>query len=151
MQRMLPPDATRAEPSTSQNPSRPISDHLRDGRVAPNTQPIPADTRAFEYRFSKKYLSSLPEGQRPLERDVFGERCFLTNEFALLMLRFALARTFPSCNLDVMAGDRSVWRTRLRKYRSQGEGSNSWRMGNVARYRNAEANDESLRLYWVNE
>jgi CD2 antigen cytoplasmic tail-binding protein 2 len=74
MQRMLPPDAPRPEPSTSQNPSRPISNNLRDGRAAPNTQPIPTDTRAFEYRFSKKYLSSLPEGQRPLERDVFGER-----------------------------------------------------------------------------
>lgn len=74
MQRMLPPDAPRPEPSTSQNSLRPITDTLHDGRAAPNTQPVPADTRAFEYRFSKKYLSSLPEGQRPLERDIFGER-----------------------------------------------------------------------------
>ncbi|KAJ9101912.1 hypothetical protein QFC19_004993 [Naganishia cerealis] len=72
MQRMSPPDAPRPAPSTSQNPSRPISDGLRDGRAARGTQPIPPDTRAFEYRFSKKYLGSLPEGQRPLERDVFG-------------------------------------------------------------------------------
>jgi CD2 antigen cytoplasmic tail-binding protein 2 len=73
MQRMLPPDAPSAAPSTSQNPSRPISDTLQPGRTAPNTRPIPTDTRAFEYRFSKKYLASLPEGQRPLERDVFGK------------------------------------------------------------------------------
>jgi CD2 antigen cytoplasmic tail-binding protein 2 len=72
MQRMAPADAPIPTPSTSQNPSRPIVDGLQDGRSAQSTHPVPADTRAFEYRFSKKYLSSLPDGQKPLERDIFG-------------------------------------------------------------------------------
>ncbi|KAJ9108888.1 hypothetical protein QFC21_000209 [Naganishia friedmannii] len=72
MQRMAPPDAPVPAPSTSQNPSRPITDGLQVGRSVQSTHPVPADTSAFEYRFSKKYLSSLPEGQKPLERDIFG-------------------------------------------------------------------------------
>ena len=31
------------------------------------------DTRAFEYRFSKRYIDALPAAQRPVEREVFGE------------------------------------------------------------------------------
>lgn len=148
MQRMLPPDTPRPAPSTSQNTSRPISDTLRDGHVAPNTQPVPADTRAFEYRFSKKYLSSLPEGQRPLERDVFGERDRSVCAYSLLTRGFAFVRSFPSTDPNVVAGDGSLWWTRLREYRGQGEGSDSWGMGNMARHCDAQAGDKLLRLYW---
>lgn len=30
--------------------------------------------RAFEYRFSKRYLDGLQGAQRPVEREIFGER-----------------------------------------------------------------------------
>ncbi|WVF68535.1 hypothetical protein IAT40_003303 [Kwoniella sp. CBS 6097] len=34
--------------------------------------PPPEDKRAFQYRFSMAYVRSLPEAQRPVEREVFG-------------------------------------------------------------------------------
>lgn len=37
-----------------------------------STPAAPVDTRAFQYRFSMAYINSLPEGQRPIEREVFG-------------------------------------------------------------------------------
>lgn len=33
----------------------------------------PADSRQFQYRFSMQYVRNLPEAQRPVEREVFGE------------------------------------------------------------------------------
>lgn len=33
----------------------------------------PRDTRAFQYRFSMAYVRALPEAQRPVEREIFGE------------------------------------------------------------------------------
>jgi CD2 antigen cytoplasmic tail-binding protein 2 len=33
----------------------------------------PVDTRPFQYRFSMAYVKSLPEAQRPVEREVFGK------------------------------------------------------------------------------
>jgi len=38
----------------------------------PAPPPPPTDTRAFQYRFSLAYMRSLPEAQRPVEREVFG-------------------------------------------------------------------------------
>ena len=38
---------------------------------AQNTPPV-RDTRSFQYRFSMGYVRSLPEAQRPVEREVFG-------------------------------------------------------------------------------
>lgn len=35
--------------------------------------PSPPDTRSFQYRFSMAYIRKLPEGQRPVEREVFGK------------------------------------------------------------------------------
>jgi CD2 antigen cytoplasmic tail-binding protein 2 len=32
----------------------------------------PPDNRQFQYRFSMTYIRSLPEGQRPVERELFG-------------------------------------------------------------------------------
>jgi CD2 antigen cytoplasmic tail-binding protein 2 len=52
IQRMLP----REETAPAVAPARP-----------------PPDNRAFQYRFSLAYLRTLPEDQRPVEREVFGE------------------------------------------------------------------------------
>lgn len=39
----------------------------------PSAPALPQDTRQFQYRFSMAYMRTLPEAQRPVERDVFGE------------------------------------------------------------------------------
>lgn len=39
----------------------------------PAPSPAQRDTRAFQYRFSMAYVRALPESQRPVEREVFGE------------------------------------------------------------------------------
>lgn len=44
----------------------------REAEPAPPPRP-PTDSRTFQYRFSLAYMRSLPEGQRPVEREVFGE------------------------------------------------------------------------------
>lgn len=59
LQRMLPD-------STSRGPSA--------GNGTPPVRPIP-DTRQFQYRFSRTYIRSLPEEQRPVEREKFGKLC----------------------------------------------------------------------------
>ncbi|ORX37622.1 hypothetical protein BD324DRAFT_578379 [Kockovaella imperatae] len=59
IQRMLPAPPA---PSSSSN-GMPV-EHIE--RVAP------ADSRQFQYRFSMKYLQSMPEANRPVEREVFG-------------------------------------------------------------------------------
>ena len=41
----------------------------RSGQSAPPVR----DARSFQYRFSMAYVRSLPEAQRPVEREVFGE------------------------------------------------------------------------------
>ncbi|WVQ84522.1 hypothetical protein IAT38_006676 [Cryptococcus sp. DSM 104549] len=48
----------------------PQSDSAPQRQAAP--PPPPADTRQFQYRFSLAYMRSLPEGQRPVEREIFG-------------------------------------------------------------------------------
>ena len=58
IQRMLP-----APPAPGANGSR--SEHV--------TWTAPADDRQFQYRFSMRYLQSMPEAHRPLERETFGE------------------------------------------------------------------------------
>lgn len=45
-----------------------------DNEPAPALRP-PTDTRRLEYRFSLAYVRALPEAQRPVEREVFGESC----------------------------------------------------------------------------
>ena len=40
-------------------------------------QEAKVDLRAFEYRFSKKYLSGLDAARRPVEREVFGSSTVL--------------------------------------------------------------------------
>ncbi|ADV23917.1 CD2 antigen cytoplasmic tail-binding protein 2 [Cryptococcus gattii E566] len=76
IQRMLPVPADGAH-----NPPR----------AAPPPQPA-ADNRQFQYRFSMAYVRNLPEGQRPVEREVFGP-------FSLLQLRGWRSTGFfgPSC------------------------------------------------------
>ncbi|KLT45820.1 hypothetical protein CC85DRAFT_268327 [Cutaneotrichosporon oleaginosum] len=57
----------------------------------------PPDNRAFQYRFSLAYLRTLPEEQRPVEREVFGP-------FSQLQLRGWKATGFfgPNCeNIEV--------------------------------------------------
>jgi len=56
LQRMLPESASRDSPA---------------GNSTPPVRP-PPDTRQFQYRFSMTYIRSLPEGQRPVEREIFG-------------------------------------------------------------------------------
>ncbi|BEI90454.1 uncharacterized protein CcaverHIS019_0305240 [Cutaneotrichosporon cavernicola] len=76
VQRMLP----REETASAAAPARP-----------------PSVNRAFQYRFSLAYLRTLPEDQRPVEREVFGP-------FSLLQLRGWKATGFfgPNCeNIEV--------------------------------------------------
>jgi len=40
--------------------------------AAPTTAP-PKDERQFQYRFSMAYVRALPEAQRPVERELYGE------------------------------------------------------------------------------
>lgn len=40
-------------------------------------QEAKVDLRAFEYRFSKKYLSGLDAARRPVEREVFGSSAII--------------------------------------------------------------------------
>lgn len=56
LQRMLPAPPTNGSSSTA-------------NRVSPP----PRDNSQYQYRFSMKYVRALPEAQRPVERDVFGE------------------------------------------------------------------------------
>lgn len=53
MQRMLPAPASAPPPTSVPRP--------------------PPDNRQFQYRFSMTYIRSLPEGQRPVERELFGQ------------------------------------------------------------------------------
>jgi CD2 antigen cytoplasmic tail-binding protein 2 len=41
--------------------------------------PPAKDERQFQYRFSMDYVRNLPESQRPVERETFGERHVETN------------------------------------------------------------------------
>lgn len=68
----------------------------------------PPDNRAFEYRFSLPYLRTLPEDQRPVEREVFGElrgqNQLTPGPFSMLQLRGWKATGFfgPNCeNIEV--------------------------------------------------
>ncbi len=72
--RMLPPD----QAAQVQAQSQPQSSASIAASAAP-AAPTPRDTRAFQYRFSMGYVRALPEPQRPVEREVFGELpvCFL--------------------------------------------------------------------------
>jgi len=48
----------------------------KDSTAPSNGSPAPRpppDTRQFQYRFSMTYIRSLPEGQRPVEREIFGQ------------------------------------------------------------------------------
>lgn len=58
LQRMLPAPATNGS---------------ANGQRTPTASAPAADTRQFQYRFSLPYVRSLPEAQRPVEREVFGE------------------------------------------------------------------------------
>lgn len=88
IQRMLPRDETSAPAA----PARP-----------------PPDNRAFQYRFSLAYLRTLPEDQRPVEREVFGKVCgyrskLTSGPFSMLQLRGWKATGFfgSSCeNIEV--------------------------------------------------
>lgn len=62
IQRMLPSQPTNGGSNGNSATSS------STGRAAP-------DTRQFEYRFSMAYIRNLPEGQRPVEREVFGMSC----------------------------------------------------------------------------
>lgn len=74
--------------------------------TAPGAVPArpPADNRAFEYRFSLAYLRTLPDDQRPAEREVFGElrRSYelTTGPFSLLQLRGWKATGFFGANCE---------------------------------------------------
>ncbi|GMK56609.1 hypothetical protein CspeluHIS016_0304490 [Cutaneotrichosporon spelunceum] len=87
IQRMLP----REETAPAAAPARP-----------------PPDTRAFQYRFSHAYLRTLPEDQRPVEREVFGP-------FSLLQLRGWKVTGFfgPNCeNIElrvINAAEEQPW------------------------------------------
>ena len=59
MQRMLPAPATNGS-----------SNGLNGGFPTP---PLRRADRSFQYRFSLNYVRGLPEAQRPVERDIFGE------------------------------------------------------------------------------
>ncbi|TXT12978.1 hypothetical protein VHUM_01379 [Vanrija humicola] len=63
-----------------------------DEAAAPAAPRPPPDTRQLEYRFSLNYMRTLPEGQRPVEREVFGP-------FPIMQLRGWKATGFfgPNC------------------------------------------------------
>lgn len=46
----------------------------RPAAAAAVPSPPAVDNRQFEYRFSMAYVRNLPEAQRPVEREVFGEQ-----------------------------------------------------------------------------
>jgi len=65
LQRLLPPPpptSTRPPPSSSSSSSGP-----------PQSAPPADDGSQYEYRYTMDYIKSLPEGEKPVEREVFGE------------------------------------------------------------------------------
>lgn len=83
---------------------------------APSAPPPKQDTRQFQYRFSMAYVRNLPEAQRPVEREVFGECCaimkwtvltLISGPFALSQLQAWRGTGFfgsPACeNIEVRA------------------------------------------------
>jgi CD2 antigen cytoplasmic tail-binding protein 2 len=44
-----------------------------NGSASGQSTPPVKDTRSFQYRFSMGYVRSLPEAQRPVEREMFGK------------------------------------------------------------------------------
>lgn len=64
LQRLLPPP-----PPTSTRP--PPSSSSSSG--PPPLNPSADDGSTYEYRYTMDYIKSLPEGERPVEREVFGE------------------------------------------------------------------------------
>lgn len=68
IQRMLP---VSSEPHNGSG----NSSNGNGNAPAPSPRPAstPTDTRAFQYRFSIPYVRTLPEHQRPVEREIFGE------------------------------------------------------------------------------
>jgi len=89
LQRMIP-----AESSAATN--APIDTTGTARAVAANgdsSQQAAAQMKAFEYRFSKPYISGLPPDQRPIEREVFGPFPFPT----LMSWRQSGALGGPDC------------------------------------------------------
>jgi hypothetical protein len=99
LQRMLP--ASKEPSSATSGPSAPRP---------------PPDTRQFQYRFSMTYIRSLPEGQRPVEREVFGESAVHAAFETKLMLR-----SFPNTNIGAVESFRRL-RPKLSKYRDTPSG-----------------------------
>ncbi len=81
LQRMIP--ASSAVPPSSAPASN------GSGAAAP-----PSANRAFEYRFSKPYISTLPAAQRPVEREIFGEWKVGKHQ-ALALMNPAIQVPFP--------------------------------------------------------
>lgn len=82
-----------------------------NGSSAP---PRPAnDTRQFQYRYSMTYIRSLPEGQRPVEREVFGK----SSCSAYLHHSIDVPRPVPITHTFSMEGIGSL-RAKLPEYRA---------------------------------
>ncbi|KAK4685035.1 CD2 antigen cytoplasmic tail-binding protein 2, partial [Tremellales sp. Uapishka_1] len=68
--------------------------------------PAPTDTRQFQYRFSLPYVRSLPEAQRPVEREIFGP-------FSLVQLNTWKSTGFfgsPACeNVELRGVEQNQW------------------------------------------
>ncbi|ORY34665.1 hypothetical protein BCR39DRAFT_585630 [Naematelia encephala] len=62
LQRMLP----------AQSQSQPQSRPPTNGSSSSSAPPKPINNSQFQYRFSLAYVRSLPESQRPVEREIFG-------------------------------------------------------------------------------
>ena len=75
---------------------------------------IPPDDRQFQYRFSMRYLSSMPEANRPIERETFGQ-------IFILGMRNAAdhpSRSVQRRSAQTMAQYRLLWRSRVRTCRA---------------------------------
>ena len=94
LQRMLP------APSTNGSTSNGFSSAVRDDRQ-------------FQYRFSLDYVRALPEAQRPVEREVFGE-----SKSLFVSQSDPEDRTLRFAAVAAMARDRVLWRSLLRERRA---------------------------------
>lgn len=92
-------------------------------REAAQAPAAPQEIRLFQYRFSKAYLASLPAGQRPVEREVFGE-----SDVRRAFVR--LTQHGRSLSVDGPAGmawHGLFWRSELRECRAKEDDSASSR------------------------
>lgn len=63
------------------------------------------DTRQFQYRYSMTYIRSLPEGQRPVERETFG----MSKQFSISRLSGLLADLHRSISSSQLVSVEDVW------------------------------------------